>query len=169
MNEQYNEITKKWEKQSRLNINLRAGWKSTSHACLSGYFQDEGGRMKYLPIFNKGDKVKVNDKYPDLKSMKGEVYTILAGPVKICGTWCYFLERIAVAGGIAADALEPEKQTNEEWFCLLPTDEKAKALAKVITEKGHYGYASDFIFQCNYVFWENWLKETHETTETADN
>ena len=68
--------------------------------------------MKYLPIFNKGDKVKVNDKYPGLKSMKGEVYTIQAGPVKICGTWCYFLER--VAGGIAADALEPLAWLKEE-------------------------------------------------------
>ena len=111
--------------------------------------------MKYLPIFNKGDKVKVNDKYPDLKSMKGEVYTIQAGPVKICGTWCYYLER--VAGGIAADALEPEKQTNEEWFCQLPAYKKAILMANV-----HEAFELDDYVMNKHIPVEAWLEKEHK-------
>ena len=117
--------------------------------------------MKYLPIFNKGDKVKVNDKYPGLKSMKGEVYTIQAGPVKTCGTWCYFFER--VAGGIAADALEPEKQTNEERFCQLPTEEKAKVFANATysTAEAPVGILVGGK-EAEQKKWEMWLKAVHK-------
>ena len=106
--------------------------------------------MKYLPIFNKGDKVTVNNKYIGLKSMVGEIYTIRAGPARCSDTWCYWLEN--VAGGIAADALEPLEQTNEEWFCGLSTEEKARVLAD---EKLHFRmlYYDGFV---------EWLKEIHK-------
>lgn len=80
--------------------------------------------MKYLPIFNKGDKVTVNNKYIGLKSMVGEIYTIRAGPARCSDTWCYWLEN--VAGGIAADALEPLEQTNEEYLRSLNTEQLAE-------------------------------------------
>ena len=117
--------------------------------------------MKYLQIFNKGDKVKVNDKYPDLKSMKGEVYTIQAGPVKICGTWCYYLER--VAGGIAADALEPEKQTNEEWFDSLTITEKSEFMAKAFESLlDDIENGKDVSFVKTVAFWDYWLNKEHK-------
>lgn len=82
--------------------------------------------MKDLPIFNKGDKVTVNNKYIGLESMVGEIYTIRAGPARCSDTWCYWLEN--VAGGIAADALEPLEQTNEEWLHTLNTEQLAEVL-----------------------------------------
>ena len=116
--------------------------------------------MKYLPIFNKGDKVTVNNKYIGLKSMVGEIYTIRAGPARCSDTWCYWLEN--VAGGIAADALEPLEQTNEEWLHSLNTEEKAKWLSR----------NSKFMYGCGRMEttpkimyeedWECWLKEIHE-------
>lgn len=88
--------------------------------------------MKDLPIFNKGDKVTVNNKYIGLESMVGEIYTIRAGPARCSDTWCYWLEN--VAGGIAADALEPLEQTNEEWLHTLNTEQLAGFLADKCNE-----------------------------------
>ena len=123
--------------------------------------------MKYLPIFNKGDKVNVNNKYIGLKSMVGEIYTIRAGPARCSDTWCYWLEN--VAGGIAADALEPLEQTNEEmfeqcrnvahepmtneqWFCQLSTEEKARLL---VSNKL-------FFRMLDYDGFVEWLKQPHK-------
>ena len=111
--------------------------------------------MKYLPIFNKGDKVTVNNKYIGLKSMVGEIYTIRAGPAMCSDTWCYWLEN--VAGGIAAEALEPLEQTNEEWYCQLPTYKKAILMANCYDAFNLDKYA------CNkHVVIEEWLKEKHK-------
>lgn len=104
--------------------------------------------MKYLPIFNKGDKVTVNNKYIGLKSMVGEIYTIRAGPARCSDTWCYWLEN--VAGGIAADALEPLEQTNEEWLHNLDTEDKAREISDMTAQ----GYWSEELV-------ERWLKEEH--------
>ena len=114
--------------------------------------------MKYLPIFNKGDKVTVNNKYIGLKSMVGEIYTIRAGPARCSDTWCYWLEN--VAGGIAADALEPLEQTNEEWFCQLPTGEKAEFFANIYPKS--VGEALIKISNGDKEKWEEWLKEIHD-------
>ena len=86
--------------------------------------------MKYLPIFNKGDKVTVNNKYIGLKSMVGEIYTIRAGPARCSDTWCYWLEN--VAGGIAADALEPLELTNEECLQTCNTEQLVEAIYSLV-------------------------------------
>ena len=117
--------------------------------------------MKYLRIFNKGDKVIVNDKYIGLKGMKGEIYTIRSAPVRSYGTWCYFLEN--VAGEIVADALEPIEQTNEQWCCQLPTEEKAKVLSNISYSSAEM--AEEILCvpkEAEVKKWELWLKEVHK-------
>lgn len=116
--------------------------------------------MKDLPIFNKGDKVTVNNKYIGLESMVGEIYTIRAGPAMCSDTWCYWLEN--VAGGIAADALEPLEQNNEEWFCQLSTKEKARFFACEFTVAcDDYAYSNNKE-TWNEKYWLEWLKKEHK-------
>ena len=55
---------------------------------------------------------------------------------------------------------EPQEQTNEEWFCTLSTEEKAEVLLRF--------YYQDVCMNTKQSVVE-WLKEVHETTETADN
>ena len=72
-----------------------------------------------------GDKVVMNDKYYDER--KGEVFTIKAGPQMIGRTECFWLD--GYDGAYCADGLDLYKpMTNEEWFCSLPTEEKADKL-----------------------------------------
>ena len=119
--------------------------------------------MKYLRIFNKGDKVTINDKYPGLEPMKGDVYRIKSGPANICGTWCYWL--MNVAGGIAADALEPIEQTNEEWFANLPTEEKAEFISELRHGMSERVMEIEKIFNDEDLDYEEavekWLKAVH--------
>jgi len=49
---------------------------------------------------------------------------------------------------------EPQEQTNEEWFCGLPTEEKAAFLDNIPY--------SDLYDQYDRMDWEKWLKEKHE-------
>ena len=114
--------------------------------------------MKDLPIFNKGDKVTVNNKYIGLESMVGEIYTIRAGPARCSDTWCYWLEN--VAGGIAADALEPLEQTNEEWLRSATFEELAGEIYEWYSAgytTGRVGLPLNSITQI-----VEWLKEKHE-------
>lgn len=57
--------------------------------------------------------------------------------------------------------LAKEEQTNEEWFCQLPTEEKADFLAKKCCEiscKFFLGEAEE-IFSG---YWVEWLKQPHK-------
>ena len=64
---------------------------------------------------------------------------------------------------VGYEEVKPQEQTNEEWFCQLPTEEKAKWLSS----------HSDFMYECGLSNvipkimheeeWEYWLKEKHET------
>ena len=52
------------------------------------------------------------------------------------------------------------EQTNEEWFCQLPTEEKAEFLAKKCCEiscKFFLGEAEEIFSR----YWVEWLKEKH--------
>ena len=115
--------------------------------------------MKYLPIFNKGDKVTVNNKYIGLKSMVGEIYTIRAGPARCSDTWCYWLEN--VAGGIAADALEPLEQTNEEMLRGCTFEEMAGAIYEWHTKGYARGRLEVDLNPITEVV--EWLKQPHTT------
>ena len=57
---------------------------------------------------------------------------------------------------VELDKLYPAKQTNEEWFCQLPTEEKAKWLENKMTwaaqEQGTFTAKG----------WEMWLKQPHK-------
>ena len=57
---------------------------------------------------------------------------------------------------IELDKLYPTEQTNEEWFCELPTEEKAKWLENKMTwaaqEQGTFTVKG----------WEMWLKQPHK-------
>lgn len=80
-----------------------------------------------------GDKVVMNDRYYDER--KGEVFTIKAGPEIIGRTECFWLD--GYSGAYCADGLDLYKPpTNEEWFCSLPTEEKAKILVGAIKDCG---------------------------------
>lgn len=56
------------------------------------------------------------------------------------------------------------EQTNEEWFCGLSTEEKAKVLANesknVINDFGNFDFKRE-----HKEFWELWLKQTHTEKE----
>ena len=60
---------------------------------------------------------------------------------------------------VELDKLYPAKQTNEEWFCQLPTEEKAKWLENKMTwaaqEQGTFTAKG----------WELWLKQPHTEKE----
>ena len=114
--------------------------------------------MKYLPIFNKGDKVTVNNKYIGLKSMVGKIYTIRAGPARCSDTWCYWLEN--VAGGIAADALEPLEQTNEEMLRGCTFEEMAGAIYEWYSQGHIEGKVGKQLSSVTRVV--EWLKEKHD-------
>ena len=117
--------------------------------------------MKYLPIFNKGDKVTVNNKYIGLKSMVGEIYTIRAGPARCSDTWCYWLEN--VAGGIAADALEPLEQTNEEMLRGCTFEELAEWIAHQTIIALLENQNNHSLRMTYPAYWVEWLKQPHTT------
>ena len=72
-----------------------------------------------------GDNVVMNDRYYD--KHQGEVFTIKAGPEMIGRKECFWLD--GYDGAYCADGLDLYKPpTNEEWFCALPTKDKAKWL-----------------------------------------
>ena len=55
-----------------------------------------------------------------------------------------------------------EPQTNEDWFCLLPTEEKAKVLANAAYSSACL--ATEILFfgkEAEQKKWERWLKEKH--------
>ena len=75
-----------------------------------------------------GDKVVMNDRYYD--KHQGEVFTIKAGPEMIGRKECFWLD--GYDGAYCADGLDLYKPpTNEEWFCQLPTGEKAEFFANI--------------------------------------
>ena len=45
---------------------------------------------------------------------------------------------------------KPQEQTNEEWFCSLPTEEKAKRIINIAVNS-----------DCDYRTIVEWLKEKH--------
>ena len=60
---------------------------------------------------------------------------------------------------VELDKLYPTEQTNEEWFCQLPTEEKAKWLEEKMTwaaqEQGTFTAKG----------WAKWLKQPHTDKE----
>lgn len=73
------------------------------------------------------------------------------------------------------DKRKSEPQTNEEWFCSLPTEEKAKMLGRVsfcdfcphqLSEHCAWttGYSEGCVYgnKENEELWLTWLKEKHE-------
>ena len=66
---------------------------------------------------------------------------------------------------------KPQEQTNEEWFCGLPTEEKAGFMAQIVRDgcDAHKRCVDNFeplnIFKTE--FWKSWLKERHYAN-TAD-
>ena len=54
-----------------------------------------------------------------------------------------------------------EPMTNEEWFCSLPTEEKATFLAIQIRLGVEFYRTNDERYQ-NHAWWVKWLKEKHE-------
>ena len=58
------------------------------------------------------------------------------------------------------DFYDPKEQTNEEWFCQLSTEEKAKWITENLSV-----YADDWVKRdeklLNPATWEKWLKEKH--------
>lgn len=56
--------------------------------------------------------------------------------------------------------IKPKPHTNEHWFCLLSTEEKAKALETIIRNVlvQRPPMCHDI---CNREFWGTWLKEKH--------
>lgn len=74
-------------------------------------------------------------------------------------------------GGIIKEMPLDKNETNEEWFCILSTQEKAKVLGQIA--KNAYkccenGKTNKCVNRhnctgyCDYG-WEKWLKEKHET------
>ena len=115
--------------------------------------------MKDCPVFNNGDKVIINKKYSDLEKMRGAIYTVIAGPQNIGGTWCYWLEN--VRGAIAADALDFFEETNEAWFCRQTTERKADKL----TDFAYWLYPEHPSVEMRENVKQkilNWLKGKHE-------
>lgn len=74
-------------------------------------------------------------------------------PCKTCGTICQFYIE-----DVECDNYKPK--TNEDWFCQLSTEEKAKALETIIRNVlvQRPPMCHDI---CNREFWETWLKEKH--------
>lgn len=56
---------------------------------------------------------------------------------------------------VELDKLYPPEQTNEEWFCQLPTEEKAKVIVDL-------GRKQRFPKDVEVEFCEQWLKEEHK-------
>ena len=102
--------------------------------------QGGGGRMTKLKI---GDNVVMNDRYYD--KHQGEVFTIKAGPEMIGRKECFWLD--GYDGAYCADGLDLYKPpTNEEWFCALPTKDKAKWLMVFLPlSKWHWQILSPFL------------------------
>ena len=73
------------------------------------------------------------------------------------------LYRIACALHTTTDyllGLTTSEQTNEEWFCSLPTEEKAKFLRQIYRD-GRDDYVGEWYEQTEADFVQ-WLKEIHE-------
>lgn len=51
---------------------------------------------------------------------------------------------------VELDKLYPPEQTNEEWFCQLPTEEKAKRIINIAVNS-----------DCDYRTIVEWLKQPH--------
>lgn len=71
---------------------------------------------------------------------------------------------------VELDKLYPTEQTNEEWFCNLPTEEKAKWIADKINEVvdeladeawNTDGYIDRQLFRHTKNGWLEWLKQPH--------
>ena len=106
-----------------------------------------------------GDNVVMNDRYYD--KHQGEVFTIKAGPQMIGRKECFWLD--GYDGAYCADGLDLYKPpTNEEWFCKLPTEEKAKVFANAT-----YSTAETPLTilwggkEAEQKKWEMWLKQPH--------
>lgn len=73
---------------------------------------------------------------------------------------CDSVKRICTWDG-ECENLEP--MTNEEWFCSLPTEEKAKFLRQIYRD-GRDDYVGEWYEQTESDFIE-WLKQPHTTKE----
>ena len=57
-------------------------------------------------------------------------------------------------------------QTNEDWFCSLPTEEKAKELANIALEAWGEGQEDKLPSDKIYMdYWKEWLKQPHTEKE----
>lgn len=62
-----------------------------------------------------------------------------------------------------------QEMTNEEWFCSLSTEEKAKVLAcEFIVACDDYAYSNNKE-TWNEKYWVEWLKQPHTIKEQQDN
>ena len=65
---------------------------------------------------------------------------------------------------VELDKLYPTEQTNEEWFCQLPTDKKAEFMGDIWGRgylKGHFDGNFEFGEKQDKAYWEMWLKQPH--------
>ena len=70
---------------------------------------------------------------------------------KLCDT-CEYLRYCARSGieDVGCDRYKRDTTTNEEWFCSLPTEEKAKRIINIAVNS-----------DCDYRTIVEWLKEKH--------
>ena len=71
--------------------------------------------------------------------------------MKLCDS-CEYLKFCARSGieDVGCDRYKRDATTNEEWFCSLPTEEKAKRIINIAVNS-----------DCDYRVIVKWLKEIH--------
>ena len=81
---------------------------------------------------------------------------------KLCDT-CEYLKFCARSGieDVGCDRYKRDTTTNEEWFCGLSTEEKAKFFDK-ICYSAWGDINSRFRDMADYTDWLEWLKEIHQ-------
>ena len=85
--------------------------------------------------------------------------------VKIRCDDCKFVENCVDYGWQECRKFTPkpsEQMTNEEWFCSLPTEKKAKVLAcEFVVACDDYAYSNNKE-TWNEKYWVEWLKQPHK-------
>ena len=80
----------------------------------------------------------------------------------VCNGRGYFpVSNIAAKICPQCDGTGEIEQTNEEWFCSLPTEEKAKWITENLSVYADLWVKRDEKL-LNPVTWEEWLKEIHK-------
>ena len=60
------------------------------------------------------------------------------------------------------DVFKEQKQTNEEWFCQLPTTEKSEFLSAMVKEAIEVHEKHGTTWHEAVSWWDGWLKAKHE-------